>query len=308
MTILYTSDLARGTEWSRIFAQKAPDIPFQIWPDVGDPQAVRYLLSWIPPEGIFDKLPKLELLFSIGAGVDQLDLSKVPAHIPVIRMIEPGLVAGMVDYVSMAVLAVHRDLVLYIAQQRQRVWRHAKIVLAEDRRVGVLGLGMLGEAVCARLASLGFKVSGWSRSRRELPGISCFAGESEMDAFLANSEILVCLLPLTEATRGILNADLFSRIPVGASLISSGRGGHLDQEDLLEALESGQLSCAVLDVTTPEPLPDDHPLWTHPKVLMTPHVASKPQPESAMEVLIANIRRHEAGERPIGLIDRTRGY
>lgn len=308
MTILYTSEATRGAEWASVLARKAPDIPFRIWPDVGDPDEIHYLVSWIPPEGIFERIPKLEALFSIGAGVDQLDLAKVPAHVPVVRMVEPGLIAGMVDYVSMAVLAIHRDLVFYVGQQRQRVWQSKRVVLAQDRRVGVLGLGMLGEAVCERLVSLGFQTAGWSRTRRDIDGVRCFAGKEQMDAFLAGSDILVCLLPLTPATQDILDAGLFAKLPRGASLVSTGRGGHLNQDDLLAALDSEQLSCAILDVTIPEPLPAEHPLWAHPKILITPHVASKPQAETAMDALIENIRRHRAGQPMLGLVDRMRGY
>lgn len=308
MAILYTSEPTRGAEWAQLIASKAPGLSFRIWPDVGDPADIRYMISWIPQEGIFERLPNLELLFSVGAGVDQLDLSKVPDHLPVVRMIEPGLVAGMLDYVAMTVLALHRDLVCYIAQQRQKVWKALPVQMAAKRRVGVLGLGMLGESACARLVLLGFQVSGWSRSRRQIEGVTCYAGPDEMDEFLAGSEILVCLLPLTEATHGILNAELFAKLPAGAGLVSSGRGGHLDQEALLAALEDGRISAAILDVTTPEPLPQDHPLWSHPRVLITPHIASKPQAETAVDALLENIRRHRAGEPVIGLIDRTRGY
>lgn len=308
MTILYISEPTRGAEWARLIAAKAPDIGFRIWPDVGNPEDIRYLSVWVPPEGIFDTLPNLEVLFSIGAGVDQFDLSQVPADLPVVRMVEPGLVAGMVDYIAMAVLALHRDLVPYVAQQKQKVWKGRSVMLAAQRRVGILGLGMLGEASAAALTGLGFPVAGWSRSRRRIEGVTCYAGEEEMDAFLAQSDILVCLLPLTDATRGILNAELFARLPRGAMLVSAGRGGHLDQEALIAALDEGQLSAAILDVTSPEPLPAEHPLWTHPGVLITPHIASKPQAETAVDALLENIQRHSAGEPLIGVVDRSRGY
>lgn len=308
MAVLYTSERARGEEWSSLFAARAPGIPFRIWPEIGDHAEIRYMISWIPPKGIFDQLPNLELLFSIGAGVDQLDLSEVPSDLPVVRMVEPGLVAGMVDYVAMSVLALHRDLPVYLAYQREKAWKPQPVVLAENRRVGVLGLGQLGQAACSRLVSLGFQVSAWSRSRRDVAGVCCFSGQSGMGAFLARCDILVCLLPLTDATRGILNRHLFEQLPRGASLVSVGRGGHLDQNALLEALECGQLSSAFLDVTTPEPLPGDSPLWSHPRVLITPHVASKPRAETAIDALVENIRRHGEGRPLIGLIDRQRGY
>jgi glyoxylate/hydroxypyruvate reductase A len=308
MALLYKSDPARGTEWARLLAEKAPDLPFRIWPDVGDPSEIRYLAAWMPPDNIMAQFPNLELLISVGAGVDQFDFSKLPPELPIVRMVEPGIVDGMVEYVSMAVLALHRDLVPYIAQQREQVWKQIRVWPASTRRVGVLGLGMLGEAACRKLGGFGFQLAGWSRSQRMIDGVTCFAGVEELPDFLARSDILVCLLPLTGETRGMLGADLFARLPRGAKLVNSGRGGHLDQDALLAALDSGQISAAVLDVTTPEPLPAGHALWNHPRVLITPHIASMTQPETAVDVVLDNLRRHRAGEPLLGLVDRRRGY
>jgi glyoxylate/hydroxypyruvate reductase A len=308
MTFLYKSDPTRGLEWARLFAQKAPDLRFRIWPDVGDPGDVRFLAAWMPPAEIMATFPNLELLFSVGAGVDQFDFSALPAELPVVRMVEPGIIDSMVEYATLAVLALHRDLVSYAAQQREQVWRQIRVRPASQRRVGILGLGSLGEAVSRKLAGFGFPVAGWSRSRRAIEGVTCYAGAEEMKAFLARSDILVCLLPLTAETRGILSADLFAMLPEGARLANCGRGGHLDQDALLSALGSGQISAAVLDVTDPEPLPAGHPLWSHPHVLVTPHIASMTQPETAVDVVLDNLRRHRAGEPLVGLVDRGRGY
>jgi glyoxylate/hydroxypyruvate reductase A len=308
MALLYKSDPARGAEWARLLAAKAPDLAFRIWPDVGDPADIRYLAAWMPPDDIMAQFPNLELLISVGAGVDQFDFSKLPPELPVVRMVEPGIVDGMVEYVTMSVLALHRDLVPYIAQQRDQLWRPIRVWPASTRRVGVLGLGMLGEAACRKLAGFGFQVAGWSRSRREIEGVTCYAGPDGMTDFLSRTDILVCLLPLTDETRGVLNAELFAKLPRGARLVSSGRGGHLDQDALLAALASGQLSAAVLDVTAPEPLPVGHVLWSDPRVLITPHIASMTQPETAVDVVLDNLRRHRAGEPLLGLVDRKRGY
>ncbi|SAL24290.1 2-hydroxyacid dehydrogenase [Caballeronia telluris] len=308
MTFLYKADPARGEQWARLFAQKAPELAFRVWPDVGDPATVRYLAAWMPPDDPTRTLPNLQVIFSVGAGIDQFDLSGVPAHVPVVRMIEPGIVEGMVEYVTQAVLTIHRDLFDYAGFQQKREWREMPVRAAASRRIGVLGLGVLGTAVLERLRLFGFPCAGWSRSERVIDGVDCHAGIDSLDAFLGRTDVLICLLPLTDATRGMLNARVFSALPQGASVINVGRGAHLDQEDLLAALVSGQLDSAILDVTEPEPLPADHPLWTHPRVRITPHIASATRPESAVDVVIENIRLHRAGLRMIGQVDRARGY
>ncbi|MGT2476201.1 2-hydroxyacid dehydrogenase [Paraburkholderia terrae] len=308
MTLLYKADPERGKLWAQHFAQKAPEIPFRLWPDVGDPAAVRYLAAWQPPDDPARTLPNLEVIFSVGAGIDQFDLSRVPSHIAVVRMIEPGIVEGMVEYVTQAVLTIHRDLFDYGLQQRQRVWREMPVRAASTRRVGVLGLGMLGTAVLERLRLFGFLCAGWSRSEHRIDGVECFAGVQALDAFLARTDVLVCLLPLTDATRGLLDKRLFGKLPKGASFVNVGRGAQVNQRDLLDALDSGQLQNAILDVTDPEPLPDSHPFWTHPRVRVTPHIASATRPESAVDVVLENIRRWRDGVPMVGEVDRSRGY
>jgi glyoxylate/hydroxypyruvate reductase A len=308
MTFLYKSDPVRGAEWAELFARKAPGVPFRIWPDIGDPESVRYLAAWLPPEDISELFPNLEVLFSVGAGIDQFDLSVLPPELPIVRMTEPGITAGMVEYATMAVLGLHRDLPAYIDQQRRRLWQPIRVQPASKRRVGVLGLGLLGRAVLAQLSAFGFQLNGWSRSRHAIEGVDCYAGQEELPAMLAATDILVCLLPLTDETRGVLNAGLFAGLPRGASLVHVGRGPQLDSAALLSALDGGHLSAAVLDVTDPEPLPEDHPFWSHPKVMLTPHIASMTQPETAVDLVLENISRHRAGQPLIGLVNRERGY
>ena len=307
-TFLYKSDPARGRQWAEVFARHAPEIDFRIWPDVGDPARVRFLAAWEPPDDLATRFPNLEVLFSSGAGVDQFDFSALPATLPVVRMVEPGIVRGMVEYVTHAVLDLHRDMPAYRRQQARGEWQPLPVRTAGERRVGVLGLGSLGQAVLAQLVAFGFDCAGWSRSRHVIDGVACHAGADELGAFLARSEILVCLLPLTESTRGFLAAALFSKLPAGASLVHVGRGPQLFANDLLAALASGQLREAVLDVTDPEPLPPSHALWQHPNIRITPHIASMTQPLSAAEVVLDNLRRFDAGETMVGLVDRTRGY
>ena len=307
MAVLYKSDPVRGAIWAERFAQRAPDMAFRMWPDIGDPAAIRYLVAW-QPDDLAVTLPNLEVVFSIGAGVDQLDLTRIPAHLPVVRMIEPGIVDGMVEYVTEAVLAIHRDLFDYALQQQARVWKPMPLRPAVSRRVGVLGLGLLGTAVLQRLRLFGFTCAGWSRSRRDIEGVECFAGDTVLDAFLARTDVLVCLLPLTDATRGVLARHVFAGLPKGASIVHVGRGQQLAASDLLDAMDAGHIHSAVIDVTDPEPLPFDHRLWIQPRVRITPHIASATCAVTAAAAVLENLRRHRAGKPMIGEIDRARGY
>jgi glyoxylate/hydroxypyruvate reductase A len=305
---VYKADPQRGRQWAEIFRQEAPEFDFRLWPEVGDAAEVRYLAAWEPPADLATRFPNLQLLLSTGAGVDQFDFAVLPPDLPVVRMVEPGIVQGMVEYVTHAVLDLHRDMPAYRRAQQQRLWQAIPVRPASERRVGVLGLGSLGQAVLDRLVSFGFDCAGWSRSRHELAGVRCHAGAGELDAFLSRTDILVCLLPLTDATRGLLNAALFDKLPRGASLVHVGRGPQLVLPDLVQALDQGRLAEAVLDVTDPEPLPPEHTLWAHPRVRITPHIASMTQPDTAARVAIDNLRRFARGEALVGRVDRTRGY
>ena len=223
-------------------------------------------------------------------------------------MVEPGIVIGMVEYVTHAVLDLHRDMPQYRRQQQRAEWQPRQAKLAADRRVGVLGLGSLGQAVLTQLRAMDFGCAGWSRSQHHIDGVQCHSGREGLADFLAGTEILICLLPLTEATRGFLNTKLFEQLPKGAGLVHVGRGPQLVDADLLTALDTGQIGDAILDVTDPEPLPPAHPFWSHSHIALTPHIASVTHPLSAARVVLDNLCRFERSEPMVGLVDRVRGY
>ncbi|AWO93280.1 MULTISPECIES: 2-hydroxyacid dehydrogenase [Bradyrhizobium] len=307
MAFLFNSDAARGAVFREAFARELPDLEFYHCSESIDPEKVRYLLTWNAPDDV-SRFRNLEVLFSIGAGVDQFRPESIPGHVKLVRMVEDGIIRMMQEYVVLGVLTLHREMLAYREQQRRGVWQALATSQAPDRRVGFLGVGMLAQAAIDRLKPFRFPLAAWSRSKKVIEGVTCFHGADQLGDFLRGTDVLVCLLPLTEQTSGILNERLFSLLPAGARLLHVGRGPQLDQGALIEALDSGHLAAAMLDVTDPEPLPESHPLWSHPKVIITPHIASVTQPHTAAQAVIQNIRRHRAGQNPIGLVDRTLGY
>lgn len=309
MALLFKSDTDRADIWQDAITKLMPELDFRVWPEIGDPAEIEYALVWNPPKGELAKLPNLRVIFSMGAGIDHLASDpELPKGVPVVRMVDEGLTLGMTEFVVMAVLRHHRRLPEYEAQQRQKRWEQLLTPLAPDRKVGILGLGVLGADAAEKLAYLGFDVAGWSRSQKTLPGIESYAGEDGLRAFLKRTEILVCLLPLTESTKGILNSDTLGLLPKGASLINVARGGHMVPEDVLAALDSGQLADATLDVFPEEPLPASSPFWDHPKVLVIPHCASVTLPTTAAAKIAEGISAHRRGEALQNVVDFDRGY
>jgi glyoxylate/hydroxypyruvate reductase len=307
--LLYACFGIDAAPWKQALERALPELELRLWPDAGDLAEIDYVLTWNHPPGFLTQFPKLRAIFSMGAGVDRLLLDpELPTHVPLVRMADPGLAVFMKEYVIMRVLHYHRDMPAYAQQQRAALWQQLPPRATRERRVGVMGVGQIGGTCAGALAELGFEVRGWARSARELPGISVFAGHDRLPEFLSGVEILVCLLPLTAATRGILSAQLFAQLARGAWLINLARGAHLVEADLRLALDSGQLAGATLDVFVTEPLPREHPFWRDPRITLTPHAAALTRPQTAVPRLALNITRERAGEPLFDVVDRTAGY
>jgi glyoxylate/hydroxypyruvate reductase A len=292
--------------WQAALAEHMPELELVAWPASGPIDAA---LAWQPPAGALAALKTLRIVHALGAGIEELlaDQGLAPG-VPVVRLVDPSMTRAMGEYVQLQVLRLHRHDLDYRAQQAAQDWRELPQKAADERRVGILGLGVLGSEVALRLKVLGFDVAGWSRLQRKQKGIPCFSGKDGLAALVAQSDILVCLLPLTRETENILDARLFAALPKGAAIVNCGRGAQLVEADLLAALATGQLSAAVLDVFRTEPLPPAHPFWVHPRVVVTPHAAAATNPRTAAPIVAAGLRRFAAGKRPANLVDRARGY
>ena len=297
---------AEARTWLGPLRAALPEARIELLSDLA-PAEIDYAVAWGTVAGL-ERCPNLKAIVSLGAGVNHILAQAKLAHLPVVRMIEPGLTRGMAEFVTLQVLHHHLRMPDFAAQQRAHAWRELFTPLATQRRVGILGMGTLGAASAQALRALGFRVAGWSRRPKTVKGIRTYAGAAGLGPFLATSDILVCLLPLTEETRGILDADLFARLPRGAAVINVARGGHLVEADLLAALDSGQLSGASLDVFEQEPLPAAHPFWDHPRIVVTPHNAGLTRRDTGSAFVARAIRSLVKGERPKGLVDRRRGY
>jgi glyoxylate/hydroxypyruvate reductase A len=309
MAMMFLSTFDRSDDWQATMATLAPDMDFRVWPDIGNKEDIEYALVWQPPASELKSYPNLKIIFSIGAGVDHLASDPdLPEGVPVCRMVDHALTEGMVEYVVMSALYHHKKMHLYAQQQREKSWQPCFPPTAEYRTIGVMGLGVLGGACVKALSTMGFKTLGWSRSDKEIEGVETFSGADGLKAFLNGTQILVCLLPLTDKTRGIINTRLLDALPKGACVINVGRGGHLIEEDLYAALQTGQIEAATLDVFQEEPLPQDSPLWSHARVMVTPHIASITQPFSATQGLLENIRRQQAGEELRNVVDFSKEY
>ncbi len=307
--ILYCSNWGAPDAWQANFRNEDPSLEFRVWPDRGPVGEVDYILAWHHQPGELRRYPNLKAIFSLGAGVEKLLRDRdLPAGVPIVRMVDHALTTCMTEYVVLHVLRYHRRMPELEALQRRNQWIELESPPAWERRVGILGLGVLGSDAAIKLAGLGFDVGGWSNHAKQIPGVKSFTGEDGLSELLARSEIVACLLPLTAATTGILGARRFAQMPRGAFLINAARGGHVVEGELLAALDNGQIGHATLDVVSEEPLPATHPFWRHPKVTLTPHNASLTWPPTAVKHIVGNIRRHEAGQPMSPLVDPAREY
>ncbi len=300
--------IGNAKAWRDTFGEQIPDLNIRIWPDAGNLADIDYLAFMHPDFGSLPVFPNLKAMFSRSAGVESFVNHPNLPKAPLCKVEPPGGDPMMTEYVVMHVLRFHRDMPGYQAAQANREWRRTTIVRPEQRRVGFLGFGMMAKAPALVLKSLGFKVSAWVRNPRHEADVPIYHGADQLEPFLQQTDIAVCLLSLTRETEGIFCARTFAMMPRGAMLVNVGRGKHVVNADLINALDSGQLSYAALDALWPEPLPPTSPLWLHPKVTVMPHVARRPTVAQLVTEIAASIRSFEAGRGLLQEVDITRGY
>jgi len=308
VAILYAGVPEQTEAWIGSLQKLDPSLTFRVWPDWGAPDEIDFIIVSGAIPGDLSIFRNAKAIQSTWAGVNALLRGKFPAGVPIARMVDRGLSANMVEYLVYYVLDALREGRKLRAGQRDGKWLGLPMHWARDFPVGILGLGTLGQDTAKKLQRLGFPVSGWSRTSKEVEGVTTFAGPDQLAAFLKPLSLLICLLPLTNETEGILNAALFAGLPDGAILINAGRGGHTNEADLLAALDSGKLAYAVLDVFREEPLPLDHVFWRRRDIVITPHVASITRAGTGAEDILENYRRALKGETLLNPVDPQRGY
>ncbi|MDA7416957.1 glyoxylate/hydroxypyruvate reductase A [Xenophilus arseniciresistens] len=296
----------KAEPWVQGLQAALPEAEVFVW-SAGAPQA-DHAVVWAPPQQLVDEQPQLRTLFNIGAGVDAIMKLRLPPSLQVVRLDDAGMSVQMAEYVCHALIRHFREFDVYEAEAREGRWVYRKPQARADFPVGIMGLGVLGQRVARAVQQFDFPVLGWSRSRKEMDGVRCFAGEARLGDFLVNTRVLVNLLPLTEATRGILNRTTLGALKRGGYLIHIARGGHLVEEDLIPLLDSGQLAGATLDVFQQEPLPAGHPFWHHPKISVTPHASARTLRSESIAQISNKIRALQRGEAVAGVVDPERGY
>ena len=308
MALLLTPIFAKAEEWRRLFAAEMPELDLRVWPDPGNPADIEAAAVALMPKGKLKDFPNLRLIVSLTAGAEGLLSDPELPDVPIARSGDPEGDAMMNEAALLHVLRHHRNLPAYAAAQQRCEWISVPRPRAHERKVGVMGLGSIGLAAARTLAQHGFKVAGWVREPRQADGIEIFAGREQLPAFLARNEIVVNFLPLTPQTTGILDAAAFAQMPKDGAVVNLGRGPHLNEADLMAALDSGHLAGATLDVFPVEPLPKESLLWRHPKITIIPHASRKIEPRDLVPRVADAVRRLRSGLPQLALIDRQRGY
>jgi glyoxylate/hydroxypyruvate reductase len=307
---------SRADEFAAFARELEPTLDVRVAPNLGKAEEIEYALAWQPRKGLLKTLPNLRLIVSVGAGVDALLADPDLPDVPMVRFVDADLTGRMTEYVVLHVLYHRRRMSEFGELQRRKVWKYLPEPAAHEVRVGVMGLGVLGSAASRALEVVGYQVRGWSRSPKSLEGVACYAGAGELDAFLTDTDILAVLLPLTPDTRGIVDRRLLAklsrqgrdqRLP-GPVLINAGRGGLQVDADILASLETGELYAATLDVFEVEPLPPSSPLWSHPRVIVTPHNAAESAPAAIVRYALRQMAAQRRGEPLQNVVDRQRGY
>ena len=296
----------RPESWIEGLRAALPDAEVSAW--TPDAAPADHAVVWAPPQAFLDQQPSLRGIFNIGAGVDALTKLRLPPEARIVRLDDAGMSVQMAEYVCHTLIRHFREFDVYEADAREGRWSYRKPRLRSDFPVGIMGLGVLGERVAKAVAQFEFPVLGWSRSPKAIDGVKVFSGEAQFDEFLSSTRVLVNLLPLTEATRGILNRTTLGKLRPGGYLISIARGAHLVEDDLIPMLDAGQLAGATLDVFQVEPLPAGHAFWRHPKITVTPHGSARTLREESIAQIAGKIRAMEQGLPIAGIVDPVRGY
>lgn len=309
MAILLASTIGPPERWSEPLAAALQGEELRVYPDLGDPDDIEVALFARRQPGLFPKLKNLKLIIGLQAGVESLlEDPELPAGIPIARSTQPDGDRMIAEYVLLHVLRHHRNMPDFLANQTKHIWEKPPVLLASDRRVGFLGMGVIAHPCAVLVRDLGFQTASWTRTPNDMAGIENFHGDSGLKPFLNRSDIVINVLPLTEATEDILDARTLAMLPEGAKIINIGRGQHIVDGDLMAALDRGHLDHATLDVFRTEPLPEDHPFWDHPKITVMPHTARHSQPSRVAPQVAENIRRLRAGEPFIQPVNREAGY
>ena len=296
--------------WRQWVQAELPEMDVRVHPDDGDVNEIKYVATWKHPHGILKKYPNLKAILSLGAGVDHiLSDPDLPEDLPIVRLVDPKLTHEMCFHALHWVLHFHSDHFLYMKQQMDTKWQQQGSIQPEDRTVGIMGLGNIGRGIGDSLVHQGFKVLGWGANHKSsLGNIQYFFGDKQLGDFLEKTDILINILPLTESTNNILRKHELQRLPRGAFIINMGRGGIVNETDLLSLLDEGHIAAAAMDVFEEEPLPANNPLWSHPSVYITPHIAGQSNPQSSAKTIAKNIRRIEDGKMPFPIYNIAKGY